>query len=376
MRYFLGFLGSNFSQSANLSHSFAYLTEAVIVLDTYYTPMLIIYGVVTNLLSAIMLLRNRSCRGSHRYWPYIVGVSITDSIFLLSLLAVWLEMVFGFRLYSGDGWCQAITCLSSISAFLSLWYAVALSVDRFLFVFVPLKRNVLTTSARAKFVCLGLLWLAVPVYINMSIISGTVRISHDTTLCVKLRRFQSAMKILSKVDLILNVFVPYTGIILINIAIGFRLIKSFVVGQPTCEEERMKSGVELALNYDEKKKSPGVAGTCALANQTVVPLVVGLLFLALNLPAHSFETYVVISNLVRNGNGVQLSTYILQKTLMILWYSRMATTFLALVIFDQSFRRHLVAVLWWNRKNVLDAVTFEFPASDGTEEPSAETTTV
>lgn len=376
MQYFFSLLGNNISQSANLSQRFAYLTKAVILMDTYYIPVLVCYGMVTNMLSAILLLCSRACRGSHKYWPYIVGMTITDSLFLLSLLAVWLETVFGVRLYNSDGWCQAITCLSSISGFLSLWYAVALSVDRFLYIFFPGKRNVLTTSARAKIVCLALFWLAVPVHLNMSIISGAVKTSHGITICVKLRRFQSAMKVLSKIDLFLNVFVPYTGLILINTAISFRLIKSFTVGrrQRMCEENRLKNRVKVEMNYDQK--SSVVVGFCNFADQTIVPLVVGLLFLALNLPAHSFETYVVISNLARARNGTQISSYILQKTLMVLWYSRMATTFLALVVFDRSFRHHLVALLPWYRKNVLDVMTIEFPVSEGTESPVAKTTTV
>ena len=69
------------------------------------------------------------------------------------------------QVHNHRGWCQLFVYSTYVTSFLSVWYVVCFSFDRYLIVRFPLKRQVLCRPARAKIVVSGMTALAMVLYI-------------------------------------------------------------------------------------------------------------------------------------------------------------------------------------------------------------------
>src|SRR5688572_16163137 len=91
MEFFLPVLSLNDTEISrrNVNTSVANLLAIVRVLNHYYIPLLVVCGLASNLLSAILFSTIRPRKQS--YAQYFVGLVISDSVFLLSLFFVWIK---------------------------------------------------------------------------------------------------------------------------------------------------------------------------------------------------------------------------------------------------------------------------------------------
>jgi hypothetical protein len=138
----------------------------------YYTPILVGVGTLGNVLSVFVFFATGLRKLSSSY--YLAGLAISDTCFLLTLFVSWLAY-FDAHIYSQNGFCQLFTYLSWLCSFLSVWFVVAFTVERFIAVRYPLQRQTMCTLRRAKMVLAALvvtgcalyapiLWLAGPIY--------------------------------------------------------------------------------------------------------------------------------------------------------------------------------------------------------------------
>ena len=86
-----------------------------------------------------------------------------------------------------------MTYVSLVSSFLTVWLTVAAAVDR-MTVLYRSGRTSFSSRTRARFITLGLLWFALPVYLNISILVD----ANDTyigPLCAELPDYQDMMQV-------------------------------------------------------------------------------------------------------------------------------------------------------------------------------------
>jgi len=115
----------------------------------YYTPALVFIGSIGNILSVIVFFSKKLRKLSSSY--YLAALSISDTCFLLSTLASWTTNI-GVNVYNTNYFCQLSMYISGLSSFLSVWFVVAFTVERFVAVLFPLKRQSFCTVKRAKLV--------------------------------------------------------------------------------------------------------------------------------------------------------------------------------------------------------------------------------
>jgi len=139
----------------------------------YYTPALVLLGSLGNCLSVVVFSTPKLRQLSSSY--YLAALAISDTVYLLSVFCVWLNLV-DVSLYNEQGFCQAIMYLSSVCSFLSVWFVVAFTVERFVAVRYPLHRPAVCTVARARAVLLMLTAVGLLLYLPMIIITGPVYI--------------------------------------------------------------------------------------------------------------------------------------------------------------------------------------------------------
>lgn len=150
----------NFSNSTDPSE---YETEADVGLEFaykigdflthYYTPALVLIGSIGNILSVIVFFRTKLRKLSSSY--YLAALGISDTCFLFGAFVSWLNYI-NINIYNKDYYCQFFTYVSGLCSFLSVWFVVAFTVERFIAVLYPLKRQTMCTVKRACTVLIGL----------------------------------------------------------------------------------------------------------------------------------------------------------------------------------------------------------------------------
>lgn len=122
-------------------------------LTHYYTPALVFIGSVGNILSVIVFFKTKLRKLSSSY--YLAALGISDTLFLLGAFVSWLNYI-NIDIYNKPYFCQFFTYLSGLCSFLSVWFVVAFTVERFIAVLYPLKRQTMCTVKRACTVLFGL----------------------------------------------------------------------------------------------------------------------------------------------------------------------------------------------------------------------------
>lgn len=119
----------------------------------YYTPLIVLAGSIGNILSVLVFFKTKLRKLSSSY--YLAALGVSDTCFLLTSFCQWFNFA-DVNLYNQNVFCQFFTYVSFVSCFLSVWYVVAFTVERFIAVLYPLKRQTMCTVRRAKIVLCGL----------------------------------------------------------------------------------------------------------------------------------------------------------------------------------------------------------------------------
>ena len=283
-------------------------------------PTVICVGLITNVFSIVMLLCSSQLK---KVSPahYISARAGVDSAFLLTLLLVWLAQFDHSHehLYLVVGWCQFVSYGSHLSQFLATWTTSALTLDRAVFVLRPDKRKTTCTPMRARAVIVGLVVLAMVVYLNMSLTEGVITVGRRF-MCSPLPRFMSVMRVLGKLDAIVNFLVPYTGIIVTAV-----LLRSHL-----CSRSRAPRDAECQIIVD--------------IQMTRTSMCVSLWFIILTLPSQIFRFHHLIRGATRTNEQVTLDILIAQQILNFPSYTSYCSVFFTLVFTEQNFRKAICSV--------------------------------
>lgn len=136
----------------DITLAFAY--EVGDFLTHYYTPLLVLFGSIGNILSVFVFFKTKLKKLSSSY--YLAALGITDTCFLLGAFVSWLNYL-DINIYNRNYYCQFFTYLSGLCSFLSVWFVVAFTVERYIAVLYPLKRQTMCTVKRACSVLIGLI---------------------------------------------------------------------------------------------------------------------------------------------------------------------------------------------------------------------------
>lgn len=158
-----------------------YLEEINGRVNKYGTPTIIGIGCAGNVLSVLVFFLTNLRKQSSSY--YLAALGISDTCFLLITFIEWLSL-YNITVYHQPGYCQTFTYMSSVFAFLSVWFVVGFTVERFIAVQYPLKRQTMCSVRRAKIVLVVLTLAASVMNTPLLVLSDSVfNVRMNGTFC-------------------------------------------------------------------------------------------------------------------------------------------------------------------------------------------------
>lgn len=142
----------------------------------YYTPLVCSMGTLGNIVSVLVFFRTRLRKLSSSY--YLSALCISDTGFLAVNFLLWLNL-FNINIYARNGFCQLFTFLSGFCSALSVWFVVAFTIERFIAVIYPLKRQTMCTVKRAKSVLIVLIVVSAIHSLPLIVLSAPAHTSAD-----------------------------------------------------------------------------------------------------------------------------------------------------------------------------------------------------
>lgn len=245
-------------------------------------PLLVAFGAAGNALS-LMVFRTPAFRAHSSSW-YLAALAASDTLFLLNLLAVWAATPrVGVDVFHRAGGCQAVTFLSHVAAFVSVWLVVAFTVERFVAVCYPLLRSAVCTVRRAKAVVGGLVALALCLYAYLLAAAGVERSGSGAARCTLREGYAALASAMNAVDTALTLVVPVVAVVTLNARIA-RCVYAV--------DRFQRRFAPPAAAAQRRKSHHGV---------TKMLLVISTVFILLNLPSYTLRVYVYF--VVRRPRG-------------------------------------------------------------------------
>lgn len=250
-------------------------------IQLYYTPILVHLGLLGNCLSVCVFFGTKLRRTSSSI--YLGALAISDSCFLMTVFIVWLNML-QVRLFNKSGFCQFFVYLTTFCSFLSVWLVVAFTVERYVAVKYPLRRQSLCTVARAKVVIIWLTVLAILLCSPVLLFSGPNKVPTrhgNATLCYLADGWESWATVHNSIDTVLTFAVPLTMIVIFNTLIARNIYKlDYVRRTLTIESDASNENARATRDRMPQTKV------------TKMLLLVSSAFLCLNMPSFVFRVVV------------------------------------------------------------------------------------
>ena len=332
-------LNLNNETSDGLDVSVDTLHQVTAALRKYYLPPLIALGLICNTLLVITVLYSKLRNFSVA--PYLLTLAITDSLFLLSLLLIWISTL-NIDIYNAGELCQAITFISYSCVFLSMWINVALAVDRYIMVRYPSQADNCCSTFRAKMMCVMFCVIAVAVYINISLLVGVLKTKTGDTICVPLPKFAHQVRTLSRVDVLVNIIIPMTAMCILNSIICCSVVQIDRNRKVVIRTVRVKNKTMLPdLNLQRRPRTE--------VRVTKMILAISWCYIVLNVPSHLFRICIMFKSFFQPAAVISNELFVWQQCLLFAIFTRFALTFPVLCAASQAFRKHVQSALFTRR---------------------------
>ncbi|XP_048247253.1 thyrotropin-releasing hormone receptor-like isoform X2 [Haliotis rufescens] len=317
-------IGMNNTRTPSIAIQILYRVHLVAI------PAIAIIGTISNLLAFFTFiskpLRRTSCS------LYLAARSLSDTGFLLSLLATWIGDATTFQLYHRDGMCQIVLFLTYFCGFLSVWLVVLITVENYIRICHPFTVGRFCTVQKAKGFIFGLSVTGVVLYHFPLWISAVLDYPGGKRYCNYIQKYVTITRMFTYGDMFLTLVIPSIAIILLMVGITYSLITSLK------RQKRLKQNSERVKSQRPNGKKSGGSSSSPQAKVTKMLSAVSFIFLVLNLPSHAVRLRVVI--LTYEGEPQQPNIdQMLQVIFQILYYLSFAVNLGVYLACGDNFRK-------------------------------------
>ena len=296
-------------------------------MDLYVLPIVVLIGLIGNTLSYAVF------RGSYlrRYSSnvYLAALAWSDNIFLLCVLLSWTYLI-GLDIYNKEGWCQSLVYFTYVTSFLSVWYVVAFSIERYIAVCFPLKRQEICTPSRAKLAVLICALLALLIYIISPITYG-IQDYNGKPMCLPLPKYNKFSSTFNNIDSVITFILPVILITGCNVRIAYTVVcfyrkRLMIVSSPQLPTRSPHSSRCSHQSWNKQKQKPirtNLHRNHSAQSQikvTKMLLLVSTVFLLLNLPSHAIRTHIIVMSLIDKNYSPSTNLRYWHKLFQFIYY--------------------------------------------------------
>ncbi|XP_011700465.1 PREDICTED: thyrotropin-releasing hormone receptor isoform X1 [Wasmannia auropunctata] len=292
-------------------------------IQRYYSPILVLLGLLGNCLSVCVFFGTKLRYSSSSI--YLGALAISDSGFLMVVFVSWLKMVY-VDLFNRQGFCQFFIYFATLCSFLSVWFVVSFTVERYIAVRWPLRRQFLCTVARAKMTVMGLTVLAILLSSPVLLFS---KLDKNSTICGHIDKDWMSWAIAyNTLDIVMTFAVPLTTIVIFNTLIARNVYKLDHVRRTLTIE----SDVSNERIHTPRDRMPQTKVTKML-------LVVSSAFFCLNMPAFVLRVLAYLYAYLYDKPMIWL--ILAQQMGQLLFNTSFGINFILYCASGQNFRREM-----------------------------------
>ncbi|CAH1779158.1 unnamed protein product [Owenia fusiformis] len=328
-------LMQNESSYYEYEQDFSHIYPLVSVLNMYITPVIIIVGLIGNFISFMIygvgIQRHQSSS------VYLASIAVSDSVLLMTVFGTWVEH-FNVNAYNRSVLCQMNIYLSYTCGFLSVWFLVCFSTERYIAVFFPFKRHIMCTERRAKAVVITVTLIGLLTYCSTLWTTGLIYFQ-ERWQCAQLEGTHHYHSALTYIDIAITFFIPFLLILVLNCSIIYK-IALFYRHQGGNAASATNSATGLIL-----RRCSGRSGEehNVQMKVTVVLVVISIAFLVLNLPSYSLRALVLLSPRIHTDMSLAADGIVLlQQVCQELYYTSFAINFFLYISCSKQFRLSFV----------------------------------
>ncbi|XP_058462387.1 growth hormone secretagogue receptor type 1-like [Malaya genurostris] len=332
-------------------HTFLYYAELLSVINFYYIPALVLFGSIGNVLSVLVFFKTKLKKLSSSY--YLAALGLSDTCYLFGLFVPWLNLI-DIKIYTLEMYCQFFTFFSNLCSFLSVWFVVAFTVERFIAVLYPLKRQTMCTVRRAKIVISALTLIGV--FISLPVIffaSPQFSPAMNETICDMPEEYKDQMTVFNYLDTILVFIVPFTVIVVLNTFTALTVWKFAGVRRTMTMPRSFGSNIresrrqhhllnasysnQLVLNGSVPVQQVHHYSRSRVANSqikvTKMLLIVSTVFICLNLPSYAVRVKIFL------GTEHAHLMVLVQNCCQLFFMTNFGINFILYCVSGQNFRK-------------------------------------
>lgn len=246
---------------------------------------IVVFGSIGNCLSVVIFCSKQLRNLSSSF--YLSALAVSDTSFLIVLFINVLQGI-GFDILLEDIYCRLQNYLTNVFGFLSVWFVVAFTVERFIAVQYPLMRPSMCTVSRAKAVIGGLFFVSLILFIPC-LAAEFMIFQHpetNTSMCFP-KNITSLEGAMNTMDLVVVMVVPCVAIVSINTCI------CLTVHRLSRRRRRMTLNGGRRQNDPARLQQPSRSSS-SQNKVTRLLLVVSTVFVCLNLPSYLFRLWIYI----------------------------------------------------------------------------------
>ncbi|XP_045179092.1 neurotensin receptor type 1-like [Mercenaria mercenaria] len=334
--------------------------KAAQVMRSVVIPVIAGVGLVGNTLSLMVFLSRRMRKSPCSVFQ--AALAIVDNTFLFGLLITWMDGECHAFL-TVDLACQLLIFITYVTSFLSVWFIVGFTCERFLAIYFPLKCKYICNSFRQKVIVVVLTLTAIVLYI-FTFWMFEMKQWNSSLKCMFKTEHYKLLNIVVWIDTFLTMVIPFILITVLN-----ALIVRAVFNSPERRESlslRSLSSNSSSMESNERRirtrhleqrssQQPyssalqrngfGHFGHRSQIRVTKRLLLVSSMFLLLNLPSHIMRLHNLIVSATSNTITITPRFFFLQELTLMWYYTTFSCNFFLYVLKGYNFKETLFHVL-------------------------------
>lgn len=359
-------LSNETRELGNIEAGFRELTAK---LHLFLTPVIVIVGIISNMLSVLVFTTTHLRLQSSSV--YLTSLAISDSGYLLALFIAWFGWI-DIHLFHRNFWCQAVVYVTYVCSCISVWNVASFTIERYIVVCHPFKR-VMLCNVRSSLIVVSSEAIFALLFYGFSLYTSRVGPDNMCTTPIELLSF---VEMMVYIDTVITLIIPSLIIVLLNIKLFFTVYRLLRQPETTCTELSQPGAMSTVAgsssgssrySNSSHKWTGGCFGVqrgplstsaseaqsggstrykpCPQVRTTRMLLIVSTVFVLLMLPSHAFRIHAFVAALVAPDYHPTASVLRCQELLHFLYYMNFAMTFFLYTGSRKAFRIALCRML-------------------------------